>query len=98
MTTRLRVPALTSENLRVRIRVDDDATNPTSWAAEAAWTAADADPTAPDWAAVSWEVGGPPYRLLVPTGSKAAGTYRLWVRVTAASETPVRMVGLVDFE
>jgi hypothetical protein len=96
-TTRLYLSALTSEYLAVRVMLDDDAIDPTGWDIEAAWTAAGAEPVEGDWAAASWEAGGPPYRALV-LADKAAGTYRLWVRVFAPTETPVRMVALVDFE
>lgn len=98
MTTkpRLELPQLTVEYLAVRVRVDDDSRDPTSYLAEAAWTATETEPVEGDWFSVSWDVGGPPYRLLVLT-DKAEGTYRLWVRVHAPGETPVRLVGLVEF-
>lgn len=95
-TPRLELPQLTVENLPVRVRVDNDTRDPTGYTAEAAWTAPETEPVAADWFAVSWDVGGPPYRLLIPT-DQAAGTYRLWVRVFATGETPVRLVALVDF-
>jgi hypothetical protein len=93
---RLELPELTNEDLAVRIRVDDDRVDPTSYLADAAWTAPETDPVNGDWFPVSWDTGGPPYRLLV-RANQNAGTYRLWVRVHAPGETPVRLVGLVDF-
>lgn len=98
MTTkpRLELPQLTVEYLSVRIRVDDDAVDPTSYAAEAAWTAPETEPSVGDWFSVSWDTGGPPYDLLI-LADKPAGTYRLWIRVHAPGETPVRLVSLVDF-
>jgi hypothetical protein len=97
VSTRLHLSALTSEYLAVRVRLDDDTVDPSGWEVEAAWTATETDPTEPDWVACSWEAGGPPYRALV-LADKAAGTYRLWVRVHAPTETPVRLVALVTFE
>jgi hypothetical protein len=94
--TRLELPQLTVENLMVRVRVDDDSRDPTPWLADAAWTPPDTEPASGDWFSVSWDAGGPPYRLLIPTDQNA-GTYRLYVRVHAPGETPVRFVGLVDF-
>lgn len=96
MTTRLRLPQLTAEYLNVRVRVDDDATDPTGWDVEAAWTATGAEPIEADWVAAAWAAGGPPYHARV-LADKAAGTYRLWLRVQAITETPVRFVGLVEF-
>ena len=89
---RLYLPQLTDELLPVRVRVNDDADDPTGWDVEYAFTAPTAEPSS--WTAASWEAGGPPYRALVPV-DLAAGTYKLWLRVFAPLETPVREVALV---
>lgn len=92
----LRLPAGTSEYLQSRVRVDKDATDPTTYTVAMALIDADAAPVSGDWAGASWATGGPPYyaqKLYAP----AAGLYRLWVRVTTPNETVVRPAGLVEF-
>lgn len=69
--------------------------NPTSDVIEVAFKGLGASPAAPDWHAAAWETAGTGVyyaRLLVgPTGGLvlAAGTYRMWVRVTDSPEVPV---------
>jgi hypothetical protein len=93
---RLVISELTDEDLRVRVRVDDDTVDPTAWPVEAAWTQPETQPVEDDWVAASWATGGPPYVALV-RADQPAGTLRLWLRVTAPTETPVRFIGLVEF-
>lgn len=69
--------------------------NPTGDTVEVAFKAPGTDPAAPDWHAGTWETAGTNVyyvRLLVgPVGGLvlAAGTYRMWVRVTDSPEVPV---------
>lgn len=92
---RLHLSALTDEDLRVRVRASGDEYDPTGNTVEAAFTAVSAEPVS--WTAATWEAGGPPYHALV-RANQDAGTYRLWLRVTTATEAVVRRVCLVEFE
>jgi hypothetical protein len=92
---RLRLPAATVELLKVRVSVDDDTLDPTAYPVEYAYTDPGTVPAELDWTAGDWMVGGPPYHALVPTPG-VVDTLRLWIRVLAGSETPVRLVGIVE--
>jgi len=74
--------------------------NPTADTVEAAFVAPGVNPAALDWKAASWETQGTSYfaRCLVgPAGvvTLAAGTYKMWVRVTDNPEIPVLEAGNV---
>jgi len=62
------------------------------------------NPSTGDWKTASWETSLGKYfaRLEVgpgsTVGSKTAGKYNLWIKVTDSPEAPVRKVGRVTFE
>ena len=69
-----------------------------------AFTSAEAEPTAPDWKTAEWETDTTTdpdtyyARCLVGTGGTVAlsdGTYRVWVKIIDAPETPVKRSGLL---
>lgn len=74
--------------------------NPTGDVVEAAFVAPGTSPSALDWKTASWETKGTSYfaRCLVGPGpgavlDLAAGTFRMWVRVTDNPEAPVLEAG-----
>jgi hypothetical protein len=68
---------------------------------EFAFTAPDVKPIDTDWRSAEWEppkADGADAKVLVGPDTPvvlAAGTYRVWVRVTAVDEQPVLSAGLV---
>jgi hypothetical protein len=79
---------------RIVATVNGTTYNPTGDTVEVAFKAPGVDPAGPDWHAASWETAGTAFyaRLLVgPVGGLvlAAGTYKMWVRITDAPEVPV---------
>lgn len=79
---------------RIIATVNGATYNPTGDPVEVAFKPPGVDPAGPDWHAASWETAGTSYhaRLLVgPVGGLvlAAGTYKMWIRITDAPEVPV---------
>lgn len=74
--------------------------SPTSLAVDAALMTGGGHPADGDWRAVTWTPDASPatVRVLIGPGgvfTLAAGSYKLWVRVTGATERPTRPVGEV---
>lgn len=90
------VSDLSTVFIKSRIRATKNGTtyDPTGDVVEVAFKAPGVDPAGPDWHAASWETAGTSFyaRLLVgPVGGLvlAAGTYKMWIRITDAPEVPV---------
>lgn len=96
-----RVSSASLEYVRFPVWADSAGaiTNPSSYTVQAAFLASStATPQTADWHAGSWDqnvIGTYVAQVLVGTGgvALAAGTYYVWVQVTASPETVVRQVG-----
>jgi hypothetical protein len=102
----LEIPAVSTENVRVEVRARSAgaAHDPTGGTVQMAFLPGTVAPEEADWVDATWEVddtdGSPVYRALclVGPGTDAAlvpDTWRVWVRVQAGDETPVRPAGFI---
>ena len=102
----LTISSLSKEYVRVRVSAREDGVvvNPTADTVEMAFTLLDAAPVGGDWKTAEWETDATTNpdtyyaRCLVGPGGTvtlAAGTYRIWVRVTDAPEVPVKRSGIL---
>ncbi|MEU5259006.1 hypothetical protein [Amycolatopsis sp. NPDC021455] len=98
--TDVAVSRLSLEDLALPVTAfhSGEALDPSQWPVEVAITPTGTDPADEDWHAADWEVLGTARRAVrviftvgpgSPAGQRDAGTYQVWIRITAEELTPV---------